>query len=62
MSLSLLSRYAFFGLCLLLTGVAALLLADGRSGWIVLGIAGALSLLGLRDLLRNVTRSCATTR
>lgn len=53
MSLSLLSRYAFFALCVVATLVAALLLWQGLPGWTLLVVAGALSMLGLRDLLQK---------
>lgn len=53
MSLSLLSRYAFFAVCLLATAVAVLLLGHGWPGWTLLVVAGLLSLLGIRDLLQK---------
>jgi glutamate synthase domain-containing protein 2 len=53
MSLSLLSRYAFLVVCLLVTALAIVLLPHWEGAWAMLLIAGALSLIGVRDLLQR---------
>ncbi len=53
MSLTLLSRYAFFSACVLLTLVTLSLLASSPGLWPLTLIGGLLSLLGICDLLQK---------
>jgi glutamate synthase domain-containing protein 2 len=46
------SRFTVFALCLLLTAAGAALVPAWAGGWALLGVGGALSLIGLRDLLQ----------
>ncbi|NII11689.1 FMN-binding glutamate synthase family protein [Oleiagrimonas sp. C23AA] len=50
MSLSLLSRYAFFVLCLAVTALGIALIGHWSDAWVLVVIAGVLSLIGLWDL------------
>jgi membrane protein YdbS with pleckstrin-like domain len=61
MSLSLLSRYAFFAVCVIFTLASLPFLAHDWL-WPITAVTGVLSLIGLFDLLQSPTRYAATTR
>jgi glutamate synthase domain-containing protein 2 len=61
MSLSLLSRYAFFAVCVIFTLASLPFLAHDWL-WPITAVTGVLSLIGVFDLLQSPTRYAATTR
>lgn len=61
MSLSLLSRYAFFAVCVIFT-LASLPFIEHEWLWPITLVTGVLSLIGIVDLLQSPMRCVATIR